>query len=280
MAGPSIALLTDFGAHGLYVGVLKGVLSTIAPHASIIDVSHDVPPGDVRSGALILWQVTPYFPPNTVFLCVIDPGVGTARQSVAAAWKSRICVGPDNGLFSYLSIRDGAPEVIELASRDFQLDPVSRTFHGRDIYAPAAAHLASGARLTDLGPPTQLETELPVPRLDLVAPDRIEGECLNADRFGNLITSIGVLRSQGDSLQLDPWLGQGPSEELPSGSKMVSLPDGIELPFAGTFSELDPGAGLAYIGSSGLLEIGINQGRAEDEFGLRSGQTVTLVVKG
>lgn len=275
VAGPSIALLTDFGTQGIYVGVLKGVLSTLAPRANLIDISHDVPRGNIQAGALMLWQASPYMPPNTVFLCVVDPGVGTARRSVAAAWPTQHCVGPDNGLFTYLVLRDGIPEVVELS------DPqASDTFHGRDIFAPAAAHLASGAALNELGPPVELETLLAAPSLEALSPNLVEGEILHEDPFGNLITSIGVLHLEGNQIHLTPWLGQGPTSQYPARKLSARLPSGAELPLVRTFSDVPDGQALAYVGSSGLLEIGVNRGSAARTLDLRPGQSVKLLNKG
>ena len=275
MARPSIALLTDFGTEGVYVGVLKGVLRTLAPQANLIDISHEVPRGNIQAGAFMLWQAAPYMPPNTIFLCVIDPGVGSARRGVAAEWPNQICVGPDNGLFSYLTARDGDPTAIEL------WDPqVSSTFHGRDIFAPAAAHLATGSNLEDLGPPVELEIQLPSPRLETGDSGAIEGEVIHRDPFGNAITSIGVLHLEGGHIRLDPWLNQEDESQVPARQLTAQLPNGDELPFVRTFSDVGEGEGLAYIGSSGLLEIGVNRGSAADALELETGQPIQLIDKG
>ena len=272
MARPTIALLTDFGTQGIYAGVLKGVLSTHAPQANLIDISHDVPRGDIQAGAFMLWQASPYMPPNTVFLCVVDPGVGSARRGVAARWDSRICIGPDNGLFSYLVLRDGPPEVIEL------WDPqVSTTFHGRDIFAPFAARLALDAVFDELGPPVDLEKMLPAPRLAAKRSGSVEGEIIHEDPFGNLVTSIGVLHPEGGHIRLDPWLGQEPESQYPARNLAARLPNGDELPLVRTFSDVQEGEGLAYVGSNGLLEIGVNRGSAASELDLRIGESVQLL---
>ena len=274
VARPTIALLTDFGTQGIYAGVLKGVLNTHAPRANVIDISHDVPRGDIQAGAFMLWQASPYMPPNTIFLCVVDPEVGSARRGVAAKWSSRICVGPDNGLFSYLVMRDGTPEVIEL------WDPqVSTTFHGRDIFAPFAARLAMDAVFAELGPPVELEKMLPAPRLAAKLSGSIEGEIIHEDPFGNLVTSIGVLHPEGSHIRLDPWLGQEPESQYPARNLTARLPSGDELPFVRTFSDVKEGQGLAYIGSNGLLEIGVNRGSAASAFDLQTGQSVQLLNK-
>jgi len=274
VARPTIALLTDFGTRGIYAGVLKGVLSTHAPQANLIDISHDVPRGDIQAAAFMLWQSSPYMPPNTVFLCVVDPGVGSARRGVAAKWGSRICVGPDNGLFSYLVFRDGPPEVIEL------WDPqVSTTFHGRDIFAPFAARLALDAVFDELGPPVELEVMLPAPRLAAKRSGSIEGEIIHEDPFGNMVTSIGVLHPEGGHIRLNPWLGQEPESQYPARTLAARLPNGDELPLVRTFSDVQEGQGLAYIGSNGLLEIGVNRGSAASALDLQTGQAIQLLNK-
>jgi len=275
VARSSIALLTDFGTQGIYVGVLKGVLNTLAPRANLIDISHQVPRGDIQAAAFMLWQASPYMPQDTIYLCVVDPGVGSARRGVAAKWASQICVGPDNGFFSYLVSRDGTPEVIEL------WDPqVSSTFHGRDIFAPAAAQLSTGTALNDLGPPVELEMLLPVPRLETVSSELVEGEIVHEDPFGNLITSIGILHPEGSQMRLAPWLDQGPESFFAAQQLAAELPGGDELPFVRTFADVPEGEGLAYIGSSGLLEIGVNRGSAAHTFDLKPGRPVRLLIKG
>jgi len=274
VARPTIALLTDFGTQGIYAGVLKGVLSTHAPQANLIDISHDVPRGDIQAAAFMLWQSSQYMPENTVFLCVVDPGVGSARRGVAAKWDSQICVGPDNGLFSYLVLRDGPPQVIEL------WDPqVSTTFHGRDIFAPFAARLALNAVLDELGPPVELEKMLPAPRLAAKRSGSVEGEIIHQDPFGNLVTSIGALHPEGGHIRLDPWLGQEPESQYPARNLAAALPNGEELPLVRTFNDVPVGKGLAYIGSNGLLEIGINRGSAASELDLQIGDSVQLLNK-
>jgi len=279
VAGPWIALLTDFGTQDTYAGMLRGVLATLAPHATLLDLSHEIPPGDIRAAAFALWQASPYFPPSTIFVCVVDPGVGSDRRALAAAWKERICVGPDNGLFSYLIERDGPPAAVELAAPEYQLLGASSTFQGRDIFAPAAAHLAAGVDLSELGPPASDLVRFATPRLQLLDGNGIEGEVLHADRFGNLITSIGVLQRDEQALSLEPWLGQGPVQRVAGSDPHVRLSSGAELELHRTYSDVAPGQGLAYIGSSGLLELGINQASAAAGLKVAPGDTVQLRVR-
>lgn len=277
MAAPVIALLTDFGTQDIYVGVLKGILNRLAPQSKLIDLAHGVPRGNVPAGALMLWQAVPYFPPQTIFLCVVDPGVGTERRGIAAIWEQLIYVGPDNGLISYLIERFGKPIAYQLED---QIPASSATFHGRDLFAPAAGRLAGGLPAHELGPQTSDLVRLAKPRLALRGPGAIEGEVLHIDPFGNLVTSIGLLEQSKGRLVLRPWVGDPSAVEMDGSQHAVSLPEGQQLALHRTFSEVEPGAGLAYIGSSGLLEIAINQGDAASEFSLAAGNVIQLYAKG
>jgi S-adenosylmethionine hydrolase len=277
VAGPSIALLTDFGMQDIFVGVLKGVLSTLAPQANLIDLTHGIPRGDISAGALMLWQSAAYFPPHTVFLCVVDPGVGSARRGIAAVWAERSFVGPDNGLLSFLVQRDGVPKAYLLETEGEQS---SGTFHGRDIFAPAASHLAAGLPPQELGPAVEDLTLIEPPYLAVREPDAVEGEALHIDPFGNVVTSIGILARSEGTLSLKPWIGDSATSALEGRRHVAVLPNGHRLELLKTFSDVEPGSGLAYIGSSGLLEIGINQGEAASEFSLTTGDVVQLLAKG
>lgn len=276
MAGPWIALLTDFGTQDAYVGVLKGVLAAQSPQARLIDLSHHVPPGDVTAGAFMLWQAAPYFPAGTVYLAVVDPGVGSERRGIAAVWPDKLFVGPDNGLISYWLANQAPSAAHQLSSPP---EPASHTFHGRDMFAPAAAQLVSGTPVEQLGPTAGELVRLPNPRLSVDDPDQVRGELLHCDAFGNWLTSIGGLTHSHGRLSLRPWLGGDPVD-LSVGEAVVRLPDGTELVLQRTFSDVPEGAALAYIGSSGLVEIGVNRGSAADALQLEPGQTVELIVKG
>jgi S-adenosylmethionine hydrolase len=277
VASPTIALLTDFGTRDIYAGVLKGVLSTLAPQADLIDLSHGVPAGDITAGALMLWQAAPYFPPQTVFLCVVDPGVGSTRRGIAAVWDKHSYVGPDNGLISFLLERYGEPKAHLLEGLNAA---PSATFHGRDVFAPAAGHLAAGLPVHELGRRAERLSRIAPPRLSVRDPGLIEGEVLRVDRFGNLVTSIGVLVQSKGRLSLRPWIGNSDELDIEGDQYAVELPDGRQIELHRTFSDVGPGGGLAYIGSSGLLEIGINQGEAASTFSLSAGDGVQLQVKG
>ena len=274
-----IALLTDFGLTDAYAGILRGVIADIAPQVRVVDLTHQLPTGDIRRASFTLWQASPFFPAGTVFLCVVDPGVGTGRRGVALAWEDRVYVGPDNGTATYLVVRDGAPPAYELTASEYRLEPVSSTFQGRDIFAPAAAHLASGLDPVRVGPAVHDLTMLPLPKLGHTG-RTVRGEIMHADRFGNCITNVGVLREQGDQLALDPWLRQCPPVSLPQDGLQVLLPGGLSLPLLGRFADVPRGEAVAYVGSSGLLEIGVNRGSAQEKLGLSQGQPVRLENRG
>jgi S-adenosylmethionine hydrolase len=275
-----IVLLTDFGLLDSYVGVMKGVIHNIAPRTPTIDLTHSIPAGDVRWAAIELWKGFSYFPDGTIFLCVVDPGVGTGRRAIAIQWEQYTFVGPNNGLISYLHKVLGQGVAVELNDSRYHLQEVSSTFHGRDVFAPAAAHLSMGTRINSLGEGIDDLLILPPPELSAKEGPKISGEILNHDHFGNLVTSIGVLRVEENDLLLTPWLQQCPSMRLPLGGLRVHLPNGAILGLRRTFGEAAPGEALAYIGSAGLMEIGINRGHAASVLPIQIGQSVSLSYKG
>jgi S-adenosylmethionine hydrolase len=183
---PVITLLTDFGLSDPFVGMMKGVIAGICPDSQVIDLTHDVPAQDVACGAFFLERAFRYFPAGTVHLAVVDPGVGTARAPVALDAHGHFFVGPDNGLLSLVAQRARA---VRLARRAFFLPQVSNTFHGRDLFAPVAAHLARGVPLSSFGPPKQTLIKLAWPRPKKTRTG-LSAEVVSVDRFGNLITNI------------------------------------------------------------------------------------------
>src|SRR5438093_4770136 len=189
MARPVIALLSDFGTRDHYAGTMKGVALGICPDATLVDISHDLPPHDVLAAALELAAAYKYFPAGTVFLVVVDPGVGSTRRGIAAEVGDYKFVAPDNGVLTAV-VDDHAPKkIVELSERRYARPTVSRTFEGRDRFAPAAAWLAKGIELTALGRPAGAIQRLDLPQPD-ITDDRIVGQVLRVDRFGNLITNI------------------------------------------------------------------------------------------
>jgi len=271
----TIALLTDFGTSDVFVGVMKAVIGGLAPQAAVIDLTHDIPPGDIAGGALRLWQAAPWLPRGTVLLAVVDPGVGAARRAIAGVTGPFAFVGPDNGLFSWVLAREPEFKTVSLA-----VSPASRaTFHGRDVFAPAAARLAAGAPLESLGAAVSDLQALPFPRLS-VAGEAARGEVLLHDRFGNLLTSIGILEEGENVLWVRPWMPGGPRARLEGRRFHVLLPGGRPVLLARTFSDVARGSPLAYIGSDGLLEIGVNGGSAAEQLGLARGAEVILSATG
>lgn len=245
MSGQIIALLTDFGQRDHYAGVMKAVITGIAPGARLIDVSHSVPSQAVLAGQRLLRASVPYFPPGTIFLAVIDPGVGSARRPMALRSGGHIFVGPDNGLFTPWLPGEVA---VELASPEYRLPVTSATFHGRDVFAPAAAHLASGIPIERLGPrlmdPVLLSPPEPSKRKD----GTIVGEVVYVDGFGNLITNIPAMR--GGSIHLGCHL----------------------VPVRHTYADAEPGDLLALTSSEGELEIAVRDGSAAERLGAALGE--------
>ncbi|MCX6070956.1 MAG: SAM-dependent chlorinase/fluorinase [Chloroflexi bacterium] len=276
---PTIALLTDFGTRDAYAGIVRGVLANRAPEARVIDLTHEIPAGDVRAAALHLWQSHAYLPAGTIFLLVVDPGVGTARRPIAVRLPNGYGVGPDNGVFSYLMTPDTTRHAVVIDVSRLTTELPSLTFHGRDIFAPAAARLAQGAPLSDLGPPARELVTLPAPRLDMTARGAT-GEVLWIDSFGNALTSVGKLRVSGPKVELQPCWHLGSPVSFRTSAAVAEIGARHRLPLSGTYAEVPAGEPLAYIGSSGLLEIAVHGGRADEVLGLAPGIPVTLVFEG
>src|SRR5262245_3490744 len=191
-AGPIITLTTDFGLRDPFVGIMKGIICGICSHATLVDLTHEVAPFDVLEGAVALESAWRFFPAGSVHLAVVDPGVGGTRRALALQAGGHYFVGPDNGLFSFAMVSDGWSAVaVEAAA--YRRSEVSRTFHGRDIFAPAAAHLATGVPLPQLGPRVTDPVRLPFPACRREG-DEIIGEVIGSDRFGNLLTSVTAER--------------------------------------------------------------------------------------
>jgi hypothetical protein len=241
-----ITLLSDFGTKDEYVGCLKGVILGINPQATLVDLSHEVPPQDIRAGAFILAGAAPYFPPGTVHLAVVDPGVGAGRRALAARARGQYWVGPDNGLFHLAFSGQTDVEMVSLETPAYFLPQVSATFHGRDLFAPVAAHLSLGAALERLGPPLTDPVRLPWPE-PVFAADVVRGEIIQVDSFGNLVSNIAA-----DALF--SWLN-GKSFRLRVGA--ITL-----IGLRHTYAEAVPGELLVLVGSRGYLEIACARGNA------------------
>jgi S-adenosylmethionine hydrolase len=259
VARPVIALLTDFGTRDHYAGTMKGVALGICPDATLVDITHDVPAHDVLAGALELAASYKYFPAGTIFLVVVDPGVGSTRRGIAAEAGDYKFVAPDNGVLT-LALEDHAPKkVVELSERRYARATVSRTFEGRDRFAPAAAWLAKGVELTALGRPAGTIVRLDVPHAS-VAADSIDGEVLRIDRFGNLITNID--RRTFDRLS-------GAAVDIRIGAHQVSK-------VVSTYADAAPNELCALFGSTDHLEIAANGGSAASALDLGRGAPVHI----
>jgi S-adenosylmethionine hydrolase len=257
MARPVIALLTDFGLKDHYVGVMKGVMLGICPDASLVDISHDIPPQDIAAAAEELAASRPYFPPRTVFLVVVDPGVGSSRRAIAVECGGQLFVGPDNGVLSAVTGDDEPWRGVELTNPQYRLADVSRTFEGRDRFAPAAAWLASGVEITVLGPAIEQATRVAVapPRRDGTT---IDGRVRRVDRFGNLVTDLRAA---------DLTAVTRPVIEI--GGRTI---DGL----VHTYADAAPHALCALVGSTGFLEVAVSGGSAADTLDLGRGALVRL----
>ena len=265
--GLPITFLSDYGADDEFAGVCRAVAAQIAPDAPLIDLTHGIARGDVRHGALALANALPFCPPG-IHLAVVDPGVGTARRPVAVTTmdEGRFLVGPDNGLLAPALERfGGAARAIDLSRSPFRLEPVSATFHGRDIFAPTAAHLAIGARLDEAGEkfdPAELTgLDLPTPSID---GDRVTAHALYADRFGNV------------ALDLD---GKAAAESPLAGAERIEVkaPDGtFQARWTRTFADVGRGEVLLYEDSSGALALAVNGGSAAGLLDLNPDDEVVL----
>jgi len=268
-----IALVTDFGLDDPYVGIMKAVLAEISPAAPRIDITHQIPAGDIQRGAFVLWQASRDFPLGTVFLGVVDPGVGTSRKSVILQTGGQIFIGPDNGLFSYL-VYNREFSCRELTNPEFLRPDSSATFHGRDQFAPAAAHAARGVPFSNFGPLVGGLVKIPEPAL-FIKEGSLRGEILSRDRFGNLFTSLGKFKVLENALMLQSWIDNAEMIINTTSPIQIQVLDN-PLPFIPTFGAVDPGKCAGLIGSTGLLEIIANQSSAADLLGLKRGDPVSL----
>lgn len=245
-----VTLTTDFGTQDYYVGAMKGALLTIAPQTTLVDLTHQAPPQDLLAGAFVLHHAAREFPPGTIHLAVVDPGVGSRRRPLAVRAAGHFWIGPDNGLFGFAF--DGPDcQIRAIAHPGLTPSRRSATFHGRDLFAPAAAHLAIGFPFEEMGPPVAD----PV-RLEEMTPQRqagrLHGQVIHVDRFGNLVTNIAAADLAG-------W----------DGEVRIRLGSGRELDrICRTYADVAPGTVLALVGSADLLEISVNGGSAARVLGV------------
>lgn len=256
-----ITLLTDYGTGDGYVAALKGVIAGIAPDARVVDITHEVPPYDVAHAAFVLGQVWRWFPAGTIHVAVVDPGVGSARRILLGEFAGRFAVAPDNGLLTFVHHDHPTGRVWSVENTRYFLPDISSTFHGRDILAPVAAHLAMGVTGSSVGPATDQLERLPIPPRAERHAGGLRGQVVHVDRFGTLVSNIHqdqLPKADGDRDRLQVTI-----DGTPIGSIRKS------------FHEVPVGEPLAMVGGSGFLEIAVNQGRAVERFGA----SVTILVE-
>jgi S-adenosylmethionine hydrolase len=256
---PVITLTTDFGTKDWFVGTMKGVIASIAPNTRVIDITHETPPGDIRAGAFALAASYNFFPGDTIHVVVVDPGVGSKRKPVAVQTTNYAFVGPDNGVLSLSLANEKIKTIRALENEDYFLRPVSRTFHGRDIFAPVAGHLSRGLPIQKLGPALKDFVRLKWPR-PRQSRGSIEGEVVYLDRFGNGITNISGKLLSG----------------LSQASCYIFAPRRCVCPLKDFYQGVPAGKPVAVPGSSGFVEIALNSGSAAERLGLKIGTPVVL----
>lgn len=259
---PILTLTTDFGTRDAYVAAMKGVILSIAPEVRLIDISHEITPHDIMEAAFVVREAVPHFPPDAVHLVVVDPGVGTDRRAVAVRIGDRRFVGPDNGLFTLLTDDRTADEVVVLDRPDYWRTPSpSVTFHGRDIFAPVAAHLAAGRSLETVGSPTDSLSPLHW-ALPIIDEQGMRGWVVHVDHFGNAVTNIP------ESALADHQKGR--PVKVYAGNAILN---GVHT----TYGSVAAGEPLMLVGSSDHLEIAVNAGNAAELLDIRKGTPVHLV---
>ncbi len=263
MRKPIITLLTDFGTRDHYVASMKGVILNINPQCLLIDVTHDVIPHDIREGALILANTFSYFPKGTIHLCVVDPGVGSTRKPVLLVTQNYFFVGPDNGLFGFVAQREKVKQVVVVTRKEYFLPEVSMTFHGRDIFAPVAAHLSLGVKPSAFGYQARSLKRLEI-RRPMVKNGKLSGEILHIDTFGNLVSNI-------DGETLFRFIRGHPFVIRAGGKGIHELTRG--------YWEGKKGEPIALIGSGGFLEISVREGSAQKMLKAKRGDTIEISTK-
>jgi S-adenosyl-L-methionine hydrolase (adenosine-forming) len=251
-----IALLTDFGTRDHFAAAMKGVILTINPTVTIIDITHEIEPQDIRSAAFTLFACYKEFPAGTVFTVVVDPGVGSKRRAIAASSGGYYFVAPDNGVLSFVLAGDA--KIVELNQPDYFAEHVSHTFHGRDIFAPVAAHLSKGVWLAEFGPYVDDPVLFELPKPETTGGNAI-GEIIHIDRFGNLITNL----TTGN---LPPTF-------------VVEINGQTIDRYCEYYAEADEGELFTILGSAGFLEIVVNRGCAQQALAAKTGDRVRVAAK-
>ena len=257
-----ITLTTDFGYQDSFVGIMKGVIYAINPDAHVIDLTHGVPPQNVMAGALILQHSIRYFPPGTIHVVVVDPGVGSSRRPILIEFDGSYYIGPDNGVLSVAFERRQPSSIILLSNPTFQLHPTSNTFHAREIFAPVSAHLSLGVPPTEFGEKLDTFVELIIPRL-IRREEKIEGEVIYIDNFGNLFVNIR----------------ERDIAALPKDRLRISLGPVEVGGLSPNYATVSTGEFACLFNSWGLLEIALNRGNARQRTGAKIGDKITVYVK-
>jgi len=258
-----ISLLSDFGLKDPYVAEMKAVILSICPEARIVDISHEIEKFNIRMGAFVLASAASYFPEGTVHLAVVDPGVGMKRRPILVVTKRAFYVGPDNGLLILSAQRQGLNHVYHVTNKQFMLPQVSRTFHGRDVFAPTAAHLAKGHVPSEFGHEIN-DYVVPEFAKPTLSKNVLAGEVLHIDGFGNVITNVSLRELEKISVKEGGMLHVKLKEDI------------IKLKFCVAYGEVKANQPLAIIGSHGFLEISVNQGSAARKFKVGIGEAVQL----
>jgi hypothetical protein len=266
---PIVVLLTDFGTRDHYVGAMKGAVLAVCPEATLVDLTHELPRHAVEDAAFCLAAACPAFPPGSVFVAVVDPGVGSARRALALEAGGRFFVGPDNGVFSLVLDEEPQARVRHVTHAALFRQPVSATFHGRDVFAPVAAHLARGLRFDQLGPEVGDPVRVRIAGVRQVAPGEWDAAIVAVDHFGNLTTSLTETRLAA----VLAAIGAG-------AAPVVVRARGRRLPLVRTYADVGPGEICALVGSSGRLELAVNQGDAARVLALGRGDVVRLRLAG
>ena len=261
MARPIITLTTDYGTNDHLVGTLKGVILKINPDTNIVDITHNVAPYDLLDGALAIGSAYSYFPARTIHIVVVDPGVGTDRRPLLVSGETQYFVAPDNGVLSLIYEREESLVVRHANVEHYYLQPVSKTFHGRDIFAPIAAWLSKGSQASAMGDEITDHKKFAMPR-PKAGEGGLKGVVLRVDSFGNLVTNF-----RAEDL---------PAQSLENGEVRFQLGNHTVSKLVDTFAKGAPGEAFAYVGSNGFVEIGINRGNASRSLGVARGVQVTL----
>jgi S-adenosylmethionine hydrolase len=261
-----LTFLTDFGLKSGYVAQMKGIVSSITPNIRLVDITHDITPHNIREGAFVLQTTVPYFPVGTVHVAVVDPGVGTERKGLIITTKSHILVGPDNGVLMPAAHFLGDFFVYEITNPRYMLNSISNTFHGRDIFAPVAAHILNGVPFKKIGERTRNFVDLNFGHGD-ITDKSATGNIIYIDRFGNAITNINGMRLR-EVLSYDKKI------MMFAGNKQK------ETMFVKSYNFVKKGQLLTTIGSSNYLEIGVNQGNAAKKLALKQDDDIKILFPG